>query len=499
MTTTASPTPIRDPWQRIWRALSGDRWLAVLVLALAALLLAAAFLPQTPQADPVAYSRWLSETQQRFGSLTPPFISLGLFSITHAIGFRLIAALVGLSCALRLIDQLDRWRALRRLPDRPIDPAFDRVAGLDRDAVRLTFRSDGEVIVADRYQRRSIVAAIMLYVGALMVLLGLVLGLFTDTRTDNITVEPGTVTAVPGTPYTLRLDALNDGRAAVAVLSEGQPIGQGELADRQPLIAAGVSIYLRDVGPALIITATRHSGEPLGLQSTVDSPPQPEKLLSFAPDRSESFVAAPDAKVVLQVTWLMADRYTAQVLQTATGKVLASREIVPGDTLGVDEVTFGFRPSAFVTVAVVQQPAHALIIPGWLLINLGVLGTLLWRSTRVWLEAQADQTRVVSDDAPLDRALVQLDGAQPIARLRPTGRRAIAALWLSWTGLMMVVAVSVYGRAASLEADDLRFTAWLAAWLLFTGSTLVRRRGWSIGLAVLGVVAVGVSIALGLD
>lgn len=434
MTTTVSPTPIRDPWQRIWRALSGDCWLAALVLALAALLLAAAFLPQTPQADPVAYSRWLSETQQRFGSLASPFISLGLFSITRALGFRLIAALLGLSCALRLIDQFDRWRAR---PNR---------------------------------RGRSVIAAILLYAGALLVLIGLVLGLFTDTRTDDVTVEPGTVTAVPGTPYALRLDALNDGRAAVTVLSDGQPIGQGELADRQPLAAAGVSIYLRDVGPALIITATRRSGEPLGLQRTVDSPPQPEKLLSFAPDRRESFVAAPDAQVVLQVTWLTADRYTAQVLQTATGKVLAGREIVPGDTLSVDAVTFGFRPAAFVTVAVTQQPAHALIIPGWLLINLGVLGMLLWRATR----------------------------AGPIARLRPTGRWAIAAVWLIWTGLMMVIAVNVYGRAASLEAEGLRFTAWLAAWLLLTGSTLVRRRGGAIGLTVLGAVAGGAAIALGL-
>ena len=451
MTLTVSPTPLRDPWQRIWLALSGDRWLAALVLALAGLLLAAAFLPQTPQADPVAYSRWLSETQQRFGSLTSPFISLGLFSITRAIGFRLIAALLGLSCALRLIDQLDRWRA------------------------------------PDRDSRRSIFAAITLYAGALLVLIGLTLGLFTDTRADNIVVEPDTVTAVPGTPYALRLDALNDGRAVMAVLSDGQPIGQGELADRQPLVTAGGSIYLREVGPALIITATRRGGEALGLQRTVDSPPQPEKLLSFAPDRRESFVAAPDVQVVLQVTWLTADRYTAQALQTATGKALDSREIAPGDTLSVEAVTFGFRPAAFVTVAVAQQPAHGLIMPGWLLINLGVLGTLLWRAKRVGL----DQTRVVNDDAPLA-------DAPPIARRRLTSREAMAAMWLIWTVLTIMVAVNVYGRAASLEAAGVRFTAWLAAWLLWTGSAILRGRGGAIGLAALGVVAGGAAIALGL-
>ncbi len=148
--TTVSPTLIRDPWQRTWHALSGDRWLAALLLALAALLLAVALLPQTPQNDPVAYSRWLSETQQRFGSLTAPLISLGLFSVIQSIGFRLLAALLALSAALRLIESVERWRTLRRLPERPTAPTFDRVAEIDREAVQAqlhgyAFRADGEL------------------------------------------------------------------------------------------------------------------------------------------------------------------------------------------------------------------------------------------------------------------------------------------------------------------------------------------------------------------
>ncbi|MBI5565816.1 MAG: hypothetical protein HY870_13050 [Chloroflexi bacterium] len=498
--TTVSPTPIRDPWRRAWRALAGDRWLAALLLALAGLLSAAALLPQTPQTDPVAYSRWLSETQQQFGSLTTPLISLGLFSITQSIGFRVLVAFLAVSGTLRLIETVDRWRALRRFPDRPTQPAFDRVAEIDRAAAQAQlrgwrFQTDNDLISAERYQHRSLVATIALYVGGLVLVLGLAVATLTDTRTESSVVEPGAITAMPGTPYTLRLDALTDGRATVAVLNEGQPIGQGELADRQPVIVGGVSIYLRDTGPAVIVTASR-GGKALGLQSTVDSPAQPEKLLSFTPDRSEVFVAAPEADIVLQLTWLSDERYTAQALQMATGKVLASREIVPGESLSVGAAAFAFESAAFVTVAVVQQPAHWLIVPGWLLINLGALGTLAWRASRVWLEAQGAQTRVLSDEAPIDPTALTLVGEAPIGRLRPTLARVAAALWLIWTAGLTVMALQIYPVAANLESNRFRSVAWLAVWLLLTGSLVVKGRvGRTLLMAAGGLVGV---VALGL-
>jgi len=498
--TTVSPTPNRDPWQRAWRALAGDRWLVVLLLALAGLLLATALLPQTPQTDPVAYSQWLSETQQRFGTLAAPLISLGLFSATQSIGFRLLAALLAVASVLRLIEMADRWRALRRFPDQPVRPAFDRAVAIDRATAQTQlrgwrFRSDNDLICAERHQRRALIAAILLYVGVLAMVAGLLLATFTDSRTENIVVEPGAVTTLPGMPYTLRLDALNDGRATVTVLNEGRPIGQGDLADRQPVIVGGLAIYLRDIGPALIVTASR-GGKALGLQSTVDSPPQSEKLLSFAPDRGEVFVAAPEADIVLQLAWLSEERYTAQALQMATGKELASQEVSPGESLSVGETAFAFRAAAFITVTVVQQPAHWLIVPGWLLINLGVLGALLWRASRVWLDAQGDQTHVLSDDSPIDSAVLKLVGETPIGHLRPTSARIAATLWLIWTAGLIGLAVQVYPVAASLESAQFRSTAWLAAWLLLTGSVVVRGRASRILLLVSGVLVGAVAIGL---
>src|SRR5262245_44354550 len=105
MTTTS--TLIHDPWRRLWRTFTSDGFFAAVVIVVAGLLLLAASLPQTPAFDPVAYSRWLSEAQIRYGSLFDLLNRLGLLSVTHSLLFRMALALLGWCAALRWIDQLE--------------------------------------------------------------------------------------------------------------------------------------------------------------------------------------------------------------------------------------------------------------------------------------------------------------------------------------------------------------------------------------------------------
>ena len=60
----------RDPWRVAWQIATSDYVIAILLLGIAAGLVITAWLPQMPVADPVAYARWLSETQGRFGNAT---------------------------------------------------------------------------------------------------------------------------------------------------------------------------------------------------------------------------------------------------------------------------------------------------------------------------------------------------------------------------------------------------------------------------------------------
>jgi len=342
MTTTAPPTVIRDPWHRLWHFFTSDGLFAAAVIVGALLLLLAAQLPQTPTQNPIAYSRWLSETQTRWGNLFDPLNTLGVFAVTHSLLFRLTLALLGLCSALRLVDQIDRLRHA------------DQVGS-----------------------RRSAFAATLAYSGTLIVLLGLFLGTFIDYRMDNVIVSPGTVTNIPGTAYALRLDSIESDRATVSLLSQTETIAQGVLAEKQPL-SAGVAVYLDRIGPALNVSAAHGATQTLNLQNTANNPAQAQVLLLFTSDQNEGFVAAPQVNLVLRIEPVGPDQFSAQIFQSATGKDFGRQSFKPGETLSVEGTTFRFEPAAYVVVSLDNQPSHWLIALGLGLMVLGLIGLLLW-------------------------------------------------------------------------------------------------------------------------
>ncbi len=423
--TSSSSTLIRDPWRRLWHFFASDGFLAAALILSAALLLAAALLPQTPANDLVAYSRWLSEAQTRFGNLFDLLNALSLFSITNSLAFRLALAALGWCAALRLIDQLDRLRHAS----------------------------------SDRAARRSHVAAMMAYGGSLVILLGLVLGAFIDYRVDDIVVQPGAVTNVPGTAYAVRLDAVEDQHVSVALLRQTETIAQGSIGEKQPL-SDGVAVYLDRIGPALKVSATRGTTQTLDLQNTATSPLQKQVLLLFTPDQNEGFLAAPDVNLVLRVQPIAANRFTAQIYQSATGKDFGNQPFEPGGSISIEGTTFTFDPAAYVIVSLANQPSHWIIALGLVITLVGLLGLLIWPGT-------AATTR--------------------FARV----------VWLimrvSWpliTLLFASVLIGVYPRTASLGVGVM-LPVWetsLAAWLLTSGSVVTHKSARAV-LAAMGILS----------
>lgn len=455
--TPSTPTLIRDPWRRVWQSLAGDAALAAVLSVLAGLLAFMALLPQTPSNDLVAYSRWLSETQQRFGALAAPLTSLGLFNIGQSVLFRLALAALGVIGVVRFIDQFDQLRAINRQSDRSAPPIGDQAIEADLTAA------------PDRFARRAALAGLIAYGGILIVLSSLALGAFVDVRIDNLSVEPGTLTALPGMPYALRLDGVDGEQAALALLAQTEVIAQGEVTYRQPLAARGFDFYLQSIGPAVIVSATNPAGRPLGLQSTADSPPQPEKLVAFTPDRTEGFVAAPDADLVLQIA-PREDGYAVQVYRSPTGESLASRDVSAGEAVTVNETTFHFRRAAFVAISAVRQPSHWLMLPGAILLVLGVIGAGVWRPA-------ATETGEVEKS---DRV-----GGWP--------QRVILIGWLLGTALLAAGIIGAYPLTARLDGAQ-PLPAWMGAWLALTGAVLARRRG--VRLELIAASAIAGAIAL---
>ena len=340
--TTSPPTLIRDPWRRLWHFFTSDGLYAAAVIIGALLLLTAAQLPQTPAQNPIAYSRWLSETQTRWGNAYDALNALGVFAVTRSLLFRMTLALLGLCSALRLIDQIDRLRRANRVGS-----------------------------------RRSAFAATLAYSGTLIVLLGLFLGTFIDYRVDNVIVSPGAVTNIPGTAYALRLDSIESDRATISLLSQTETIAQGVLAERQPL-SAGVTVYLDRSGPALNVSAAHGATQTLNLQNTANSPAQAQVLLLFTSDQNEGFVAAPQVNLVLRIEPVGPDQFTAQIFQSATGKDFGRQSFKPGETISVEGTTFRFEPAAYIVASIANQPSHWIIALGTGVTVLGLLGLLLW-------------------------------------------------------------------------------------------------------------------------
>jgi hypothetical protein len=425
MTTTA-PTLIRDPWRRLWRLFTGDGFLAAVLTLIAALLLTAALLPQTPANDLVAYSRWLSEAQARFGRPFDVLNALGLFSITTSLAFRLALAALGWCAALRLIDQRDWLR---------------------------------HIVPEDRTARRSHLAAIMVYGGALAALLGLALSVFVDYRVDNIVVQPGAVTDVPGTAYTLRLDAVDDRQARVALLRHTETVAQGSIGEKQPLYD-GVAVYLERIGPALRVSATRGVTQALDLQTMATSPLQKHVLLLFTPDKNEDFLAAPEANLVLRVQPIAGDRFAAQIYQSATGRDFGSQPFEPGGSISIEGTSFTFEPAAYVIVSLANQPAHWIMALGLAITLLGLIGLLIWPGT-------AATTR-------FERAALSIERVS----------------WPLITLLFVGLLISVYPRTASLGSGGLlaALEGSLAAWLLAGGGVVTHGSARRV-LAVLAIIS----------
>ena len=436
MTTTA-PTLIRDPWRRLWHFFTSDGFLAAMLILNAALLLVAALLPQTPARDLVAYSRWLSEAQTRFGNLFGVLNALGLFSITNSLAFRLALAAVGWCAALRLIDQLDRLRHAS----------------------------------ADRAARRSHAVAIMVYGGTLVILLGLVLGGFIDYRVDDMVVQPSAVTNAPGTAYAVRLDAVEGQRATVALLRQTETIVQGSIGEKQPLYD-GVAVYLDRIGPALKVSATRGATQTLELQNTATSPLQKEVLLLFTPEQNEGFLAAPAVNLVLRVQPIAADgyaahSYAAQIYQSATGKDFGSQPFEPGGSISIEGTAFTFEPASYVIVSLASQPSHWLISLGLITALIGLLVLLIW---------------------PGAPALTQVErGAWLIERVS----------WPLITLLFAGLLIGVYPHAASLGVGGqlAALEVCLAAWLLASGGVVTRGPA-RLALAVPAIVSALLAVLL---
>jgi hypothetical protein len=295
MVQTPSASRRRDLWRFIWQIVTGNGLLVILLLAAAAGMLAAAWLPQAPTADPEAYARWFSEAQARFGKATQTMQALGLFGVARSFGFRALLALLAGTLLLRLVERGDR---------------------LLSGAARWEW---GELF------------PLLAHGGGLLLLTGLLVTHLWSWRIDGLIVQSGEQLPVPGT------------KSWVALQEDASKVTH----------SPGIVVSVEALGPGVRVSAADGAGNALALEQAAEADLHTELTLALA--KGQHF-AIPDAQLIVQLTpqngrpgvqgpiLLQVYHYPPIQLETET--------VVKGDAeLRVDDVTLHFisRPYAQVT------------------------------------------------------------------------------------------------------------------------------------------------------
>jgi hypothetical protein len=329
---------------------------------------------------------------------------------------------IGCALAMRLVEYAEHaWT--NRVPPAPPERAIatatsvqlpgDIVALLRRRHFRVTEGDDW--IVVDRFPLAE-AARCLAALGALTLLIGIALTSTWGWRSSDLSIGIGETVAVGhGTPYTLRMDSLQDDASGQAVLlKEIEPVASELIGPGRPMRAAGLSIHLQDTGPAVranaTLSTTGSQEQPLALQVSATTPPAGELLLRFTPDEPEQVFAAPDAGLLVRLSWspssssssssqsfrVLVYRYRTRTAETVFEGDLPS---LGGSRLQAGDATFELMPEKYARLTVTHDPGGWPTALGWLMGAVGLLGVLVWPVQWTWLRVGEDGLAEVVGDA----------------------------------------------------------------------------------------------------
>ena len=500
--TEESTLPRADPWRITWNSLTSSTLLAVVLLAIALLLALAAWLPQAPDSasDPVAFSRWRGETQTRFGSAFALLQQIGLFSVERGSVLRVFIAILGFCLALRLLDGVRAVWSARQSPQQPEHAPLEVTTEQSLDDVAAALRKrrfrviqESDALRADRFPVAD-AGQIAIYLGALLVLAGLAISSVAGWRAGNVALGVGQMATIGhGTPYSLRLDALDSNLTGrIALLKEAETIGESNLAVGQPLRWGNLAVFLVGTGPAVRASATLTDGQSLRLQASAASPPTAQLLLLLTRDEPDRYIGAPDAGLVVRLSRSTSNSQSVhvQVYRSKTGNIVFEGDLPSGTVINAGNANFTLVPESFAILSVTQDPGLPVTLAGALILALGLLTAAFWRVGRMAAVAEAGETRLIGD-IDFVRA-TKPDVARGLQRLdvvTSVGWKAGLALL---AGMIGFAAARGLMRSGTL-ADTAPTLALTAAWLASCAAALLPQRAlrWAaLALALATIIVV---------
>jgi hypothetical protein len=500
--TEESTLPRADLWRTIWNSLTSNTLLAVVLLAIALLLSLAAWLPQAPDgtSDPVAFSRWRGETQMRLGSAFTLLQQIGLFSLERGPALRVFIAVLGFCLALRLLDSIRAAWSARQSPQQPEHAPLEITTEQSLDDVAAALRKrrfrviqESDALRADRFPVAD-AGQIAIYLGALLVLAGLAISSAAGWRASNVTLGVGQMVVIGhGTPYSLRLDALDaDLTGRITLLKEAEAIAESNLAVGQPLRWGDLAVFLAGTGPAIRASATLTDGQLLRLQASAASPPAAQLLFLLTRDEPDRYFGAPNAGLVVRLSRSTGSSQSVhvQVYRSKTGNIVFEGDLLSETVINAENANFTLVPESFAILSITRDPGLPVTLAGALILALGLLTAAFWRVSRIAAVAEAGETRLIGD-MDLVRAIKPnaAHGLQRLKVITSVGWKAGLALLAGMIGL---AAVHDLMRSGTL-ADATPTLALTAAWLASYAAALLPQRAlrWAaLALALATIVVV---------
>ena len=506
-----SARPRADPWRTAWNSLMSNTLLVAVLLAMSLVFALAAWLPQSPDSasDPVAFSQWRGETQAHFGSSFALLQQSGLFSLERGPILRLLIASLALCLSLSLVESIQSaWRA-RRSPQ-PLGYApleVNTEQSLDDIAARLRkqrFRvaAEGEAVYADRFPLAN-AGQIALALGGLLIIAGLALSSATGWHVSNVTL--GLDQRIPighGTPYSLRLDALDSGLTGrITLLKEADAVAavaEGRLAVGQPLRQGDLTVFLTGAGPAVRANATFTDGQLLRLQASAASAPASELLFLLTRDEPDRYIGAPEAGLVVRVSRGTGNSQLVhvQIYRSKTGTLAFEGDVSSETLVNVENANFALRPEAFAVLTFARDTGLPVTLTGAVILALGLVMAALWPVKRLAALADAGGT-LLSGEADLVRALEP--GPTPVIHEQRWLQVITSVGWkiglMLLSGTIGLLSVHSLMRNGTLWPSTALTSAFTVTWLASCATTLLPQRWprWAVLALTLTLLIIAVS------
>jgi len=366
----------RNPWQSVWQIATSNYVLAALLLCIAAGLIVTTWLPQMPVANPEAYARWISQVQARFGDTTSPMQTLGLFTVTHSLGFRVLLALLAGSLLLRLIEGGDRLRQHREMvePTKEWRTLTDtHLPDMLNHLRRRRYRVLGEhpLFQADRWPGAG-VFSLLAHGGGLLLLIGLLTTHLWGWRIEGRLVADGESLILPNT------------QAWVAWDEQTHTLAH----------SPGITAFIENQVPGILARADDGTGQPLSIQQTTNTEAVTQLVVALIEDQ---YFAIPGAQLIVRLapppnhTVEPDNPVTVQVYRSPPGRLVDEKQVQDKDTISVGDVTLKFTNAPHARLTAVFNPGLWPSALGLVVLVVGLMGNIAWPERRLWLREENEQ------------------------------------------------------------------------------------------------------------